>query len=170
MGLWSTLLFAMLMASCSAGGPGSATPGNQTGQCSLNCSNAIIAGSDAAFSIVPIFETVDYICGESDVYAPIQVQWRVRQKFKVGENEEFRPVPFVSFNVSSAGLREVEGDQVVNKITTSEDLRCSDSCGVMTVDLNPTCPAVGKSRKIALTAHSGSLFPENTVSITLSKE
>lgn len=162
----SLFLMMFMLVSCSGGGPGSAKPGNEPGLCPLNCSDAIIAGNDATFAIKPIFSQLNVTCSNGAPSAPIRLQWIVSEE----KGANLRPVPFVSFNIVAPGLREIEGGEIVSKVETSSDLRCSDSCGVMTVDINPTCPAVGGERTISMMILSGALVSDPQVDISLTTE
>ena len=145
---------------CSAGGPGSAKPGDvESGLCSLNCDNAIIASNDSVFSITPEIETANISCFSPGQEIPIRMKFLVSETYTVQETENRRPVPFISANFSSSF-----------NIVTPEDQRCSDTCGVVLMDLVGTCPPKDSTATDTPRITSGALFTTDPPTITITSE
>ena len=165
------LLILWGLSACSAGGPGSAKPGNETGLCPINCGKAIVGSNDSVFSIRPLFESVSIQCPSEDQTVPLRLQWIATEKYKEGDVENYRPVPYLSFEVVAPGLREIDSEgNVDERVETASELRCSDACGVMTVDINPSCPGATKSRTVSILVHSGPLYPETNTEISIATD
>ena len=155
-----TIMSLLKIQACSAGGPGSAKPGDvESGLCSLNCDSSIIASNDSVFSITPEIEAANIACFSPGQEIPIRVKFLVSETYTVQEIENRRPVPFISANFSSSF-----------NIVTPEDQRCSDTCGVVLMDLVATCPPTDSTATDTPRITSGALFTTDPPTITITSE
>ena len=144
-----------LISACDSQSTGSIKPGNQAGTCPLNCGKAMIASNDTNISILPVFEELNVLCTNAGSAVTMDIQYIIREEYtKIIEGEKklfYRPVPLTSIRVMAVGL------DTTSELVTQQDLLCSDSCGVAAVQINPTCPAAGDKREMALSIGSGAL-------------
>lgn len=168
--------FLVFFLGCSAGGGGSLAPGKEPGLCPLNCSNWMVGSNDPQFEIISPVEQMTLVCGQTDTETAVRLEWLAVEKYKVGDTEYQRPVPFLSFEIVAPGLSVLRdnGDgtlAVDSRVETPPEFLCSDACGVMVADIKPLCPTVpGQSSQIKVMVHSGPLFATKTVDITVQKE
>ncbi len=181
----SLLLIGLMAAQCSYE---SAEPG----LCKLNCSKSIITGSDSVFAIKKksLDQTVTCAADAAgqDLAEPFVAQFVIGEAFpglpKGTETpQEFRPVPYISFEPIVNGLRSEDParspnvTQVGNVFTparykgivTPKDNWCTDTCGVATVEVFGRCPGQGAESAVTIQIHSGSLYndQENTAIFTV---
>ena len=165
------LLAATIGVSCSV------KPSSDPGLCSLSCSDAIITGNQ--YKIEGVYGDFNVECSGAFT-SPQLAFFRVIEEVSIDGETVKRPVPNVSVQPLISGnfdatktdssLLDGNGDVVDYKYTgivTPKDKWCSDSCGVVALEVWPNCPAVGYDNPVNIRVHSGSLFSDNiTISIS----
>lgn len=155
------LLFNLLVASCSA-------KPEDPGMCALKCGGAIIGPNDPEFAIESMTEGPKLQCkkGSSDDAGTVVVRFRVVEKIDNGADEDKRPrrpVPNISIDPLVTGIlgdHMPEGSEEprYKGVTTPVENWCSDSCGVVTLDVVPKCiPDAGAQNKVTVQVSSGAL-------------
>jgi len=140
------------------------------GQCSLDCSQAIIGSTE--FKIKSTGMTPSFKCAApGDFGTPVTLQFRVIREIKLSESKTAeRTVPYISVapNVigvmTNAGVpaENLEADssgRAYNGIITPRSQWCSDSCGVITIAVKPVCLAK-VDNPVSVQVQSGGLFSE----------
>jgi len=149
------------------------------GLCKLNCSSAIIGSNDVPLSLTLKSSTNAVTCSANAagqvINDPFFAQFLVAEAFDVGGDVPGqRPVPFISVEPIVNGLRsdlpehnpnvEINGDIFTparyKGIITPKDNWCSDTCGVITVEVAAVCPPAGASSDISIQMHSGALYSD----------
>ncbi len=157
------------------------------GLCKLNCSNAIIAGNDTPMSLTLQTSTQSIACpagaAGQPLTDPLFMQFLVAEAFNNGGDVAGqRPVPFISVEPIVNGLRsdlpkdnpnvEINGDVFTparyKGILTPKDNWCSDSCGIITVEVAAACPPAGSSSDLSVQLHSGALYSVDPAVFTIS--
>ena len=160
------LLITITLASCQNGSFGSANPGDaEKGQCSLNCGKAIIGSNsspDTKFKLEPVQTSAAISCRDTDTQAPGRAQFIATE---TDPDENVRPVPFLSMNIVSTGITTIDAaGTITDNIITSPEERCTDTCGIFTVDYLVTCPG---DYNASIYVHSGPLKSAvHTISVT----
>ena len=153
--------------------------GERPGVCSLNCSKAIIGSNDSTYSIRPMNPISNISCEpnlgvKTNLDRPVLLQFMVTERYLINGQENFRPVPNLSFEpVITGELAQTyppENVQVGDGgvltpsryigITTSKYDWCSDTCGVMAIEFLPVCLPAGSTNNVDVFLHSGPLFSE----------
>lgn len=135
-----------------------------TGQCKLNCDNAVIGANDPSYKIAPVISELKIACSQETDTPRIKAYWTVTETIKAtteGGDDTLKPVPFVS--VDLIGFIGGGGQSV----ETANAERCSDACGVVTYDLTLTCPAANQETVQSLMIHSGALFSDPPLTVTV---
>lgn len=147
------------------------------GLCRLSCSNAIIASSSPEYQIKLATAEPKIYCSQADaaLSGPVMMQFVVSEVQKEGEFESRRPVPAISFEpiIQGAVATNVYNDENVSLdedgnltpyrylgISTPKSNWCSDTCGVMTIEVVPVCPGIGITSEVSVQMHSGALYSE----------
>ena len=173
----------------------SVSPEETPGLCSLSCGSAKIGGSDPTMKIVansPV--TQSFTCNAGSANQPINptlIYFTVAKSIEEVRNDGAadnpveattynQPVPFVSIEPVVNGLLSDEDSDNPNAprvdgvrrpiryqgVATPASDWCSDSCGVVGVEVAFRCPGVGETQVNTVQVHSGALFSE-PVSITV---
>jgi hypothetical protein len=149
------------------------------GLCKLNCSSAVIGSNDSPLSLTLQSATNSVTCGPSAagqvISDPFFAQFLVAEAFDSGtEKTGQRPVPFISVEPIVNGLRsdlpehnpnvEINGNIFTparyKGIITPKDNWCSDTCGVVTIEVAAVCPPAGSTSEISIQMHSGALYSD----------
>jgi hypothetical protein len=155
------------------------------GLCKLNCSSAIIGSNDVPLSMKLQSATNSVTCSAAAagqvINDPFFAQFLVAEAFDAGgDTPGQRPVPFISIEPIVNGLRsdlpehnpnvEINGNIFTparyKGIITPKDNWCSDTCGVVTVEVAAVCPPPGSSSEISIQMHSGALYSDIATFIT----
>lgn len=145
---------------------------DDAGFCSLNCRNAIIGSSDAVFSISSLDpEQVIQCETEGNFSRPVQAKFAINENLGDDEVVLNRPVPYISIvpNVFGvlADIDDPNPELIYRGILTPKSNWCSDTCGVVTVEILPYCPKTGTSNKIVVSVHSGPLASKINFDLTV---
>lgn len=151
-----TALFALSVAASCAKKP------DDPGQCKLSCDQAIIASNDVAFAIRATATNLTLQCTTPGNFnRPIDATFLVSQDTGTPEAPRRTPVPFASVNPIVYGDLAPVGDPNPEAnyqgILTPKSDWCSDSCGVVTMQLLPVCPPTGVSAQVVVALGSGPL-------------
>ena len=181
------LLGAMSFTTCSV------SPEDTPGLCTLSCESAKIVGSDPSFKIIKNSNDMQFTCSANQANQalnPTLVYFTIVRSIEqinvdgtVGTDPYNQPVPYGSIEPVVNGLMSDEDSDNVNSplidgvrvpiryqgIATPQSQWCSDSCGVVGVEVAFKCPAAGESAENTLQIHSGALFSE-TVLISVSTD
>ncbi|HYX39024.1 MAG TPA: hypothetical protein VE954_38460 [Oligoflexus sp.] len=149
------------------------------GLCKLNCSGAIIGSNDVPLSMSLKSATTQVTCDAGAagqvINDPFFAQFLISEAFEAGTAAPGqRPVPFISIEPIVNGLRsdlpehnpnvEINGDIFTparyKGIITPKDNWCSDTCGVVTIEVAAVCPPAGSSSDISIQMHSGALYSD----------
>jgi hypothetical protein len=149
------------------------------GLCKLNCTNAIIGSNDVPLSMTLQTSTSTVTCAAGAagqvINDPFFAQFLVAEAFDTGgDTPGQRPVPFISVEPIVNGLRsdlpehnpnvEINGNVFTparyKGIITPKDNWCSDTCGVVTVEVAAVCPPAGSSSEVTIQMHSGALYSD----------
>lgn len=146
------------------------------GLCKLNCSNAIISGNDAQMTFVPKSVPSSITCAAASagqvISDPIFAQFLIAEAFDNGtDTPGQRPVPSISVEPIVNGLRSdlpqdnpnVEADGSAARyrgIITPKNNWCSDTCGVVTLEVAAVCPPAGSQSDVTIQFHSGALYSD----------
>lgn len=148
------------------------------GLCRLTCQNSIIASASSEFEIKLATGSPKIYCDAAgaDLAIPVMLQFVISEKNNVSADKvEKRPVPNISFDplVAGAVAPDVYNNENVTKdaegkltpahylgITTPKSNWCSDSCGVMTLEIVPVCPQPSITSEISVQLHSGALYSD----------
>ncbi len=149
------------------------------GLCKLNCSSAIIGSNDVPLSLKLQSATNSVTCSAAAagqvISDPFFAQFLVAEAFDAGgDTPGQRPVPFISVEPIVNGLRSDLPEHNVNVdingniftparykgIITPKDNWCSDTCGVVTIEIAAVCPPAGSSSEISIQMHSGALYSD----------
>jgi len=116
---------------------------------------------------------------------PLFVQFLVAEAFNNGgEVAGQRPVPNISIEPIVNGLRsdlpehnpnvEINGNIFTparyKGIITPKDNWCTDSCGIVTVEVAAACPPAGSSSDLSVQMHSGALYSVDPAVFTISTQ
>ena len=145
-------------------------PSSSPGNCSLDCSNAIIAPN--TFSIKKISADETWYCGGAGEFAkPVKLKYLVYSKDKLDETKTY-PKPAISVDINVGGGLSSNPDKIPQEnfpnyigIGTPKSKFCSDSCGVVTFDIYPLCYD-STTNLISIQLFSGSVSSE-TYSMTI---
>lgn len=167
------LFSSLILGACSF------TP-EEPGLCKLNCGSAIIGGNDSVMDILLQTATPATACTPAQVgqtIGPYSAQFVIGEKFDDGTPEGgFRPVPNISIEPLINGIRpnlnnENDGDDRYRGILTPKENWCSDSCGVISLQVASVCPPVNGNNDLSIQVHSGALYSdEATFTITTPEE
>lgn len=182
-----TLILAISFTTCSV------SPADTPGLCTLSCESAKIVGNDPTYKIISNSNDLVYTCSANQAnqalnptlvyFTIVNTIDQVNIDGTVGENPYNQPVPFGSIEPVVNGLMSDEESDNVNAplidgvrvpiryqgVATPQSDWCSDSCGVVGVEVAFRCPAAGESSENTLQIHSGALFSE-TVSISVTTD
>ncbi len=152
------------------------------GLCKLNCSKAIIGGNDRPMKFELKTTTQDITCaaqaaGEA-LSEPLLTHFLVYESYNDGlEDGGKRPVPSLSIDPIVNGLRSelpehnpnvvINGDTFTparyKGIVTPKSNWCSDSCGIVTLEVFPRCPPPGTTSEVGIQIHTGALYSNEAV-------
>lgn len=148
----------------------------EPGLCKLNCGSAIIGGNDSTMTIALKTAAPATACRVDQVgqtIGPFTAQFVIGEKFDDGTpNGGLRPVPNISIEPLLNGLRptlnnENDADDRYKGILTPKSNWCSDSCGVISLQVASICPPVNGNNDLSIQVHSGALYSdEATFTIT----
>ncbi len=157
-------IFILITNACAVGDAGSGKSGDQPGLCKLNCNKTLIAPSDSNFRARALFTTITQSCPTENEPKTFNLKWVFEQnvKKKTDDPDNYQGVPYVSFDVSGVP-KNSEGEGMV----TSIDNRCSDACGVATIEFTAKCPLKGQTSTLSILVSSGGLAPEQPTTVTL---
>lgn len=158
---------------------------DEPGLCALKCGGAILGPADPGVKIKKLTQDPQLTCDKGlaapQDFGPIQVQFLVAEEVgdvtgaggDGGGEPAMRGIPFISIEpvvtgaVSQTTFPEGgENDSRYSGLRTARSNWCSDSCGVVTVELVPTCLTAGSVSTVNLQVHSGALYSE-AVEITV---
>ncbi|MFW7380392.1 MAG: hypothetical protein ACOH5I_16390 [Oligoflexus sp.] len=149
------------------------------GLCRLNCNKSIIGPIEAQIQAVQV--TQDIVCPAnlalSPVPDPLLFQFVVSSPFNTVDNpDDIRQMPLPSVSIEPialgfrSGLQEHNPNVVINGdtftparykgVVTPASNWCSDSCGVVSMEVVAVCPPSGETSDISVQIHSGALFSE----------
>ena len=173
MNLKPMIIFMILVGSCSV-------KPDDPGLCKLNCSEAIIGGSDTnVYEIKRMNSPPAISCtanaAEVPLSFPVLAHFVITEKFTQGGQEVTKPVPNISFEPLITGyFARVFNDENVGEdedgnltparylgITTPKSNWCSDACGVMAIEFVPSCLPSGQTNNINVQLHSGSEYSDD---------
>jgi len=172
--LWDTFLIGVLITLLTACSEEPEDPG----LCSLNCNKAIIGPIEA--QILAVQATQNIVCPASlalgPVPDPLLFQFVISSTYDtiIDPTSKQMPLPSVSIEPIALGLRSSLPEHNPNVsingniftparykgIVTPASNWCSDSCGVVAVELVALCPPPGESSDITVQIRTGSLFSE----------
>jgi len=152
------------------------------GLCKLNCSKAIIGVNDRPMKIELKTATQGITCnaeraGQS-LNDPLLAHFLIYESFNDGvENGGKRPVPNLSIEPIVNGLRSelpehnpnvvIEGNNFIparyKGIVTPKSNWCSDSCGIVTLEVFARCPPTGFSSDVGIQIHTGALYSDEAI-------
>lgn len=155
------IIIAIIFICISCGVKPSSSPGN----CSVDCSHAIIASN--TFEIKKISADETWYCGGAGEFnKPVRLKYVVYEKDKFDENKIY-PKSNISVDIRIDGGLSYNPDKIPLEnfpdyigIATPKSKFCSDSCGVVTFDIYPLCYAKTKNL-IAIQLFSGSIASES---------
>lgn len=161
---------------------------DEPGLCALKCGNAILGPADPGVKIKKLTADPELTCDKGlaapQDFGPVQVQFLVAEEIQDptkagadptagGGEPPVRGIPFISIEpvvtgaVSPTTFPEgKENDSRYTGLRTAASNWCSDSCGVVTVELVPTCLTAGSVSTVNVQVHSGALYSES-VGITV---
>lgn len=145
---------------------------SQPGMCNLDCNQAIIVGNDNAFTIRASTTNLTLQCNAPGNFnRPIEAKFLVSQNTGTAEAPRPTPVPFASVNpVVYGALAPVEDpnpEPIYQGILTPKSNWCSDSCGVVTMQLLPVCPPTGQLTQVTVALDSGPLQSDQNFVFTV---
>lgn len=172
--LWNASLMGILvvlLGSCSE-------EPEDSGLCRLNCNKAIIGPIEAEIRVVQVNQNI--VCPTAlalgPVLEPLLFQFVISSTYDtiVDPNPKQIPLPSVSIEPIALGSRSglpehnpnvlIEGNVFTparyKGIVTPASNWCSDSCGVVAVELVALCPPPGETSDISVQIRTGSLFSE----------
>jgi hypothetical protein len=160
-------------------GAGCAYKPEDPGLCKLNCSSAVIGSNDLPLSMSLQSATNNVTCSAASagqvISDPFFAQFLVSEAFDAGVDQPGkRPVPFISVEPIVNGLRsdlpehnpnvEINGNIFTparyKGIITPKDNWCSDTCGVVTIEVAAVCPPPGSTSEISIQMHTGALYSD----------
>lgn len=172
------LRFALMISLINLGWSCSYKP-EDPGLCKLNCTDAIIGSNDVPLSMSLKSNTNAITCSAAAagqvINDPFFAQFLIAESFDSGaEIPGQRPVPFISVEPIVNGLRsdlpehnpnvEINGNIFTparyKGIITPKDNWCSDSCGVVTLEVAAVCPPAGSSSDVSIQMHTGALYSD----------
>lgn len=161
-----------ILSSCSA-------ESEDPGLCNISCSGSIIGPVEAEIELMGQSSGVTCQASEAGtaLSSPLTFFFRVVEKVDFEGVEQLLPKPSVSIDPIVNGLMSSEAihnpnvvlDQASNAysparyqgIITPQSNWCSDSCGVVTMEVYPICPPAGETSTVDVQIHTGSLFSES---------
>ncbi len=168
----------------------SAEPDGAGGLCEISCADAKIGSSQ--FKIKKVTPDVNLTClggftGTRSIGGPILVQFMVIKEADLGTGNGSKAREIPVRNISIEPL--IRG--VMDEAATADEFKsgstivpyryagvktpsaewCSDSCGVVSLEVQPVC-IEGATNNVTVSIHSGGLFPDdaNLVNIALDNE
>lgn len=174
------------LSSCSA-----EPDGGVGGACSIECSSAKLGSSD--FAITQLSPDINIACGGTvtgtrSLSGPLVAQFKITKTVNqsVGGEESSREVPVSNISIepqvlgimddaaTTAEFKASDGSITPYKyagIATPSAEWCSDSCGVVTLEIQPLCVQDAQN-EVSVSIQSGALHPsgDNNVLITVSHE
>lgn len=154
---------------------------DEPGLCALKCGGAIIGPADPGVKIIKKTKDPQITCDKGlaapQDFRPIQVQFQVVEEVdgatgtgggdQPSSNKPVRGIPFISIEpvvtgaVSQTTFPEGgENDSRYAGLRTARSNWCSDSCGLVSVELVPTCLTAGSVSTVNVQVHSGALYSE----------
>lgn len=149
------------------------------GLCKLNCTNAIITGNDTPMTFTLKSQVNNITCASgaagNALSDPFVVQFLVAETFDDGTpTGGRRPVPNISVEPIVNGLRsdlpehnpnvEINGTVFTparyKGIITPKDNWCTDTCGVVTMEVVAKCPPASTTSDVGIQMHSGALYSD----------
>lgn len=134
----------------------------QPGVCRLDCGNAVVASNDLVFSLRATTTNVALSCtAPGNFPRPIEAKFQVVQN--TGTPEAPRPTPVPAASIAPivygdlAPVNDPNPEDVYQGILTPKANWCSDTCGVVTLELLPLCPATGRTTTTTIAMTSGPL-------------
>lgn len=169
------LLITKLTSSCSV-------KPEKPGLCALKCGGAIIAPRDPGFSITPLSQPGTLKCSAAGDFGVVQVQFLIAEKtgdsaaapdptagvgagLMLADTVRETTVPSISFEpviygAMSPNTKPEDNDETrFQGVVTPAANWCSDSCGVMSLELVPTC-VPDETNEVSIQAHSGALYSD----------
>jgi len=169
--IW-TVLGCLALLGCGA------DPQGFGGQCALNCANATIGSSDFKIEVkssAAKIQCAGTFTETKKLDGPIAVQFLVYKDDPApgqGGKTVRVPVPNVSIEPLVTGLMDYEATESDLKegssssafrysgIVTKGSDWCSDSCGVVTLEVQPLCVS-GATNSVNVQVHSGALYSDS---------
>lgn len=152
------------------------------GLCKLNCAKAVIAGNDIGmkieFTTTPVAVSCPAAAGGQPLTDAFFVQFLVSEEFDNGTDVKgHRPVPNVSIEPITDGSRSdlpahnpnvaISGTfynpERYKALITPKDNWCTDSCGVVSLEVFGQCPAPGGNTELGVQIHTGALYSNEMV-------
>jgi len=173
-------LMALAAATCSKA-PEDGLPGS----CSIDCSKAVIGSS--TYKIVRLSADQEIECtggfasgiAARALSGPVTVHFKVEEEVNLGPGRtEKRSVPYISVDPVIEGMRYPQGTHPDNAtvttvsegvytvdpyryagVVTRKSEWCSDSCGVVTLEVYPVC-VKGATNNVSVSVRSGAAMSE----------
>lgn len=158
-------LAALLLIGC---GQKPAVPG----VCRLDCANAVVASNDLVFSLRATTTNISLSCN-----APGNFPRAIEAKFQIVQNtgtpDAPRPTPVPAASIAPivygdlAPVPDPNPEDVYQGILTPKANWCTDTCGIVTLELLPLCPATGRTTTTTIAMTSGPLSSDQNFSFTV---
>lgn len=168
---WAFILIIFSLTACSQ-------EPEDPGLCSLSCSGAIIGPVQGVIETQPSIDAVTCGAGAAgQIIDPILFNFVISETGVTDAGEQKIPLQSVSIEPLVNGPTSPLPEHNVNVIidgTTFTPIRykgiatpssdwCSDSCGVVSMEVGSVCPDPGVSTDLSVGIHSGALFSEPAV-------
>lgn len=162
------LSVALLLALSGGCGQKPANPGI----CKLNCSGAVVASNDLVFSLRATTTNVALSCtAPGNFQRPIEAKFQIVQN--TGSQEAPRPTPVPAASIAPivygdlAPVADPNPEDIYQGILTPKSDWCTDTCGVVTLQLLPLCPATGQVTTTTIAMTSGPLSSDQNFAFTV---
>jgi len=171
---WQNLLLMIITSLMIIINSGCSQSPDEKGTCSLTCSNAIIGSR--GFSIVPTIDDLAFECSTAGPFPDaVTLNFMVLAESPSGRGDEVIQVPVrnISFqpNVRGGAAHERTHPDLIGPegrptpgrfagVWTRPSEWCSDSCGVISLEVFPYCPPRGQNTSMNVQLQSGPLFSE----------
>lgn len=175
----SRLMLALILGILTL--PACSVKPDEPGLCALKCGSAVLGPADPGVKITKLTKDPKLTCDKGlaapQDFGPIQVQFLVAEEIEdtpgtrgsaTGTgNKPMRGIPYISIEPVVTGALSPttfpeggENDSRYVGLRTTRSNWCSDSCGVVTVELVPTCLTAGSVNTVNVQVHSGALYSE----------